>query len=589
MSLRTDVTWYVAALFCAAGCGRGATESVVPAPNMSFFVTSVGMGDGGDLGGLIGADGHCQTLATAAGAGNRTWRAYLSAHSESSGDATAGTDTVARAAAGGTQAAFARYRIGDGPWFNAKGEQIAKDLTELHRDSAHLATAIALNEKGQEINPSERNILTGSRRDGTPFSTSDDLTCGNWKSHAGGRAQLGRAGGDGSDSWTSFNATGGCSQGDLAQAGSAGLFYCFAAPHTADVPVADGYRLVEDWPTLPQRMNGGRWGELIRAQIDRHGDIWVFHRCFNNVPAGSATCVGRDNEPPILKFDRAGRLLAGFGEGMFAFPHGFTVDDEGNIWASDANANETVLGMSAIATSGPFKGLPRGHQVFKLSPQGNVLMTLGKAGVRGNGPDRFDAPTGVAVASNGDIFVTDGHGRNDRVVKFSKDGRFIKAWGHHGLAPGEFDQPHDIALDSKGRVFVADRSNNRVQIFDPDGNFIAEWKQFGRPSAVFVSRDDTLYVSDSYSNARINPGFKRGIYIGSAITGAVTGFIPDPDLDRQEALNITGASGIAADEDGTIYAADVGPQRLRKYVSTVGAARQRLRSPRPASDGRDQR
>jgi DNA-binding beta-propeller fold protein YncE len=290
-----------------------------------------------------------------------------------------------------------------------------------------------------------------------------------------------------------------------------------------------------------------------------------------------------------LKFDRAGRLLAGFGEGMFAFPHGFTVDDEGNIWASDANANETVLGMSAIATSGPFKGLPRGHQVFKLSPQGNVLMTLGKAGVRGNGPDRFDAPTGVAVASNGDIFVTDGHGRNDRVVKFSKDGRFIKAWGHHGLAPGEFDQPHDIALDSKGRVFVADRSNNRVQIFDPDGNFIAEWKQFGRPSAVFVSRDDTLYVSDSYSNARINPGFKRGIYIGSAITGAVTGFIPDPDLDRQEALNITGASGIAADEDGTIYAADVGPQRLRKYVSTVGAARQRLRSPRPASDGRDQR
>ena len=167
---------------------------------------------------------------------------------------------------------------------------------------------------------------------------------------------------------------------------------------------------------------------------------------------------------------------------------------------------------------------------------------------------------------NGDIFVSDGHGRNDRIVKFSKDGRFIKAWGHHGAGPGEFDQPHDIALDSKDRVFVADRSNNRVQIFDSDGRFIAEWRQFGRPSAVFVSADDLLYVSDSYSNARINPGFKRGIYIGSAVTGVVSEFVPDPDLERQEQLNITGASGIAADVEGTIYAADVGPQRLRKYV-----------------------
>jgi DNA-binding beta-propeller fold protein YncE len=173
----------------------------------------------------------------------------------------------------------------------------------------------------------------------------------------------------------------------------------------------------------------------------------------------------------------------------------------------------------------------------------------------------------VAVAPNGDIYVTDGHGQNDRVVKFSKEGRFIKAWGHHGFGPGEFDQPHDIALDSTGRrVFIADRTNNRVQIFDADGNFIAQWKQFGRPSAVHVSRDDKLYVSDSYSNQKINPGFKRGIYIGSAITGEVTAFIPDPDLDRQEVSNISGASGIAADEEGTVYAADVGPQRLRKYV-----------------------
>jgi len=542
-----------------ASCGQNA-ENAAPSPNMSVFVTSVGVGDGGNLGGLLGADQHCQALAAAVGAGDRTWHAYLSAHSESSGNATAGTDSVARAAAGGTQAAFARYRIGEGPWFNARGEQVAKDLFEIHKTTS----AMILDENGREIKEAARAILTGARPDGTAFPTSDDLTCGNWKKNAGGSAQIGLAGGGGS--WNSSGATSGCSQAELAASGSAGLFYCFAAPARAAIPVTDGHTLVENWPTLPERMNGGKWGELIRAEIDRKGDIWVFHRCFNNVPAGNATCVGRDNDPPILKFDRSGKLLASFGQGIFAFPHGFTVDDEGNVWASDAQSAATVLGMSNKATAGPFKGAPRGHQVFKFSPQGKVLMTLGKAGVRGNGPDTFDAPTGVAIASNGDIFVSDGHGRNDRIVKFSKDGRFIKAWGQHGAGPGEFDQPHDIALDSKDRVFVADRSNNRVQIFDSEGGFIAQWRQFGRPSAVFVSADDLLYVSDSYSNSRINPGFKRGIYIGSAVTGAVSEFVPDPDLERQEQLNITGASGIAADVEGTIYAADVGPQRLRKYV-----------------------
>jgi DNA-binding beta-propeller fold protein YncE len=553
------------AALASAITGCGPNQNAAPSPNMSVFVTSVGIGDGGNLGGLPGADKHCQTLAGAAGAGDRTWHAYLSAHSEPSGNATAGTDAVARAAAGGTQAAFARYRIGEGPWFNARGDEVAKDLIELHTATRGPAAARILDETGDEISDDARAILTGARPDGTAFPASDDLTCGNWRKNAGGHAQIGRVDNDGG-SWNSAAATNGCSETDLAASGSAGLFYCFSAPSRPAIAVTDGHTLIEKWPTLPARMNGGKWGELIRAQIDRKGDIWVFHRCFNNVPAGNATCVGRDNDPPILKFDRSGKLLASFGQGIFAFPHGFTVDEEGNVWASDAQSAATVLGMSTTATAGPFKGSPRGHQVFKFSPEGKVLMTLGKAGARGDGPDTFDAPTGVAIASNGDIFVSDGHGRNDRIVKFSKDGRFIKTWGRHGVGPGEFDQPHDIALDSRNRVFVADRSNNRVQIFDADGGFIAEWRQFGRPSAVFVSPDDLLYVSDSYSNARINPGFRRGIYIGSAITGVVSEFIADPDLDRQEQLNITGASGIAADVEGTIYAADVGPQRLRKYV-----------------------
>ena len=193
-------------------------------------------------------------------------------------------------------------------------------------------------------------------------------------------------------------------------------------------------------------------------------------------------------------------------------------------------------------------------------------MTLGKAGVAGNGPDTFDRPTDVAVASNGDIFVTDGHGTNDRVVKFAKDGRFVKAWGQRGARPGEFNQPHTIALDSRGRVFVGDRSNSRIQVFDPDGTFIVEWAQFGRPSGMFIDEDDTLYVTDSTSNSRNNPGWKRGIYIGSTHDGSVTAFIPDPDLDRQDQNRISGASGITADLQGSVYAADAGPHRVRKYL-----------------------
>ena len=203
---------------------------------MTFFITSVGLGDGGNLGGIVGADKHCQDLATAVGAGDRSWRAYLSAHVESSGNATAGTDAVARAAAGGTQAAFARFRIGDGPWVNSKGVRVARDITDLHGDPPqalagnNLTRATALNEKGQEIKANEHAILTGTRANGTPYSTSDDLTCGNWKSNSTGRAQVGLSDrlDNGSTSWNSESSTTGCSQPDLAKADSGGLFYCFA-------------------------------------------------------------------------------------------------------------------------------------------------------------------------------------------------------------------------------------------------------------------------------------------------------------------------------------------------------------------------
>jgi len=303
------------------------------------------------------------------------------------------------------------------------------------------------------------------------------------------------------------------------------------------------------------------------VHVDGRGNIWVFHRCFNVVPAGSATCIGRGAaNPPILEFDPSGKLLKSFGGGLFAYPHGFTIDGNGNLWTTDVNDAETILGMSARNANGVIMG----QEVLKLSPEGKVLMMLGKEGVAGTGPDGFDRPTGVAVAPNGDVFVSDGHDPNKhgagRVVKFSKDGHFIKDWGRKGSAPGDFDEPHDIFVGgSRGWVYIADRKNNRIQVFDQNGAFIAAWKQFGQPSSVFVGKDDTIYVGGSFPDASAKKGELRGITIGNAIDGSLKAFIPDPaDLDK--VIRGTSASGIAADSMGSIFAADVGAHNLRKYV-----------------------
>jgi 6-bladed beta-propeller protein len=339
------------------------------------------------------------------------------------------------------------------------------------------------------------------------------------------------------------------------------------APFPSPAALPNPYRLVDNWPTLPKTMNGGRWGEVIRVHVDAKGDVWVFHRCFNVVPAGSATCVGRGAEnPPILKFNAEGRLLKSFGAGLFAYPHGFTVDADGNLWTTDVNDAESILGMSARNAD----GVVMGQEVLKLSPEGKLLMVLGKEGVAATGRDGFDRPTSVAVAPNGDVFVSDGHDPNrfgtGRVVKFSKDGRFIKAWGRKGSAPGEFDEPHDLFVGgSRGWVYVADRKNNRVQVFDQEGGFVAAWTQFGQPSSVYVGHDDTIYIGASFPSPSARKGELRGIVVGNAISGALTAFIPDPtDLDT--VVRGTSASGIAADSSGSVFAADVGAHKLRKYI-----------------------
>lgn len=309
------------------------------------------------------------------------------------------------------------------------------------------------------------------------------------------------------------------------------------------------FRTVENWFKLPA---GRMWGSTSAVDIDRDGtSIWVAERC------GANSCAGK-MDPPILKFDQSGTLVKSFGGGMFVFPHGIAVDKDGNVWVTDGQGRDG-----------------KGHQVFKFSPDGEVLMTLGKAGVAGDGPDTFNQPDDVAIAPNGDIFVSDGHTPamgNARVMKFTKDGKFIKQWGRHGSGPGEFEVPHALAFDSRGRLFVGDRANNRIQIFDQDGNFIDQWKQFSRPSGVYIDNHDVIYVTDSESTDKpgygYNPGWRRGIRVGSAKDGSVAAFIPDPLSPTADGkLPATSAAeGVAADAAGNVYGAEVGPKTLKKYV-----------------------
>ena|SRR5688572_848449 len=306
-------------------------------------------------------------------------------------------------------------------------------------------------------------------------------------------------------------------------------------------PQPNPYRTVEGWAKMPE---GRKWGATSAVEVAPDGkSIWVGERC------GANTCAG-SNLPVILRFDETGRLATSFGAGMFIFPHGFHVDRDGNVWITDARGGDG-----------------KGHQVSKFSPDGKLLLTLGKAGVTGDGPDVFNQPSDVVVAPNGDIFVADGHDTdsNARIVKFSKDGKFIKTWGKRGTAPGEFDCPHGVAFDSRGRLFVADRGNKRIQIFDQEGKFLDEWKQFSRPSGVYIDKNDVIYVADSESNSKSNPGWKRGIRVGSARDGKVTAFIPDPEPDPEKVVT-SGAEGVAADAKGNIYGAEVGPRALKKYV-----------------------
>jgi DNA-binding beta-propeller fold protein YncE len=315
------------------------------------------------------------------------------------------------------------------------------------------------------------------------------------------------------------------------------------------------YRIAEGWAQLP---NGQPMGAVGKVTVDPDGrHIWAVVRC---EPLADPARFGdecRDSKADsILKFSPEGKVVKSFGGGMFIWPHGIDVDRDGNVWVTDA-----------VAAQRTAKGDKRGQQVVKFSPEGKVLLTLGTPGVAGDGPAHFNSPSDVVVAPNGDVFVADGHNENgnNRIMKFSKDGKLIKTWGKTGYAPSEFRAIHAIAMDGSGRLFVGDRSNNRIQLFDQEGKFLTQWTQFGRPSGIFFDTRGQIYVADSESDDVQNPGWEMGIRIGDAKSGWVTAFIQYPWGDPRETAG-NGAEFVAVDREGNLYGGEPRPKKLQKYV-----------------------
>ena len=354
--------------------------------------------------------------------------------------------------------------------------------------------------------------------------------------------------------------------------GGAGLVLLLAAPAlaqtnpawtTATLPPPAPVTATTNSATKPYTADAGFFklpagrtmGSTSAVAVDSKGHIWIAERCGANSCAGSTV-------NPIMEFDAQGNFLRDFGGGLTLFPHGFWIDANDNIWLTDAR-------VGSGATAG------QGGQVFKFTPDGQLLLTLGTKGVAGTKGNSFTEPNAVITAKDGTIFVADGHTPDKglaRIVKFAPDGRYIGEFGIAGRERGQLEVPHALAFDSKGRLFIGDRWNNRVSIFTQKGKFIDAWTQFGRPSGIAIDRNDILYSTDSESRNPVgygyNPGWKRGIRIGSARTGKVTAFIPDPEpdpvgVDTRGATS--SAEGIAVDKNGVVYGAQVKERQVVRY------------------------
>lgn len=317
-----------------------------------------------------------------------------------------------------------------------------------------------------------------------------------------------------------------------------------------------------NWGELP---DGREWGSTAGIDIDPNdGHIWAYERCGAS-SFGGGVPVNCDNNPvdPIFKFDRnTGEILENFGGGVMVTPHGIHVDADGNVWVTDFVGNEDET---------------KGHQVHKFSPDGELLMSLGRAGKAGKEPGQFNQPNDIITGPDGSIYVADGHsgqgmttrdaveegiaaGATGRVIKFTPGGEYVKEWGGIGVRHGQFRTPHALAFDSKGRLWVADRGNHRIELYDQDGNYLESRYMYGRISGLFITRDDMVYAIDSESHPFNHVGWLNGIRIGHADEDRITGFIP-PFEREDRVYQGTAGEGVAVDADGNVYAAE-GPNSL---------------------------
>lgn len=354
----------------------------------------------------------------------------------------------------------------------------------------------------------------------------------------------------------------------IAQSGGQPPRGASAPPEHAKVTPINGlpnpYETIRNFGTLP---DGRKWGSVSAVAVDRDGkSLWAGDRCGTNSCAGSTV-------NPIVKLDPTGKVVAQFGAGQILWPHGIDVDKQGNVWVADARS----------ASPDELKQFPnaagKGHAVLKFSPDGKLLLTLGTPGTAGAPPSAFTEPNDVAVAPDGSIFVAEAH--NDqyldqnattgvgRISKWSPDGKLIKTFGTYGYGPGQFRGAHALAFDSKGRLFVADRGNRRIQIFDQDGKHLDTWYQFSRISGLAITADDTLYAIDSESDDNYNPGWRKGLRVGSARTGEVWYFTPEHVSKQASGMGGYGSmgEGVTVDAAGNVYAGEVGPiQGLTKFI-----------------------
>jgi DNA-binding beta-propeller fold protein YncE len=324
---------------------------------------------------------------------------------------------------------------------------------------------------------------------------------------------------------------------------------------------ANPYRVFRDWARLTSEERP--WGGSNGVAIDRDGkSVWATDRCS---PGTTPGCLGTKANPVHL-FDDSGKEIRSFGGGIFVWPHGIHIDRDGNVWVTDARAPS-----AADLTKFPGED-KKGSVVVKFSPEGKVLMMLGKPGVRGNPPEALTDPTDVVTdPANGDIYVAESHtdvadpNLVGRISVFDKTGKFLRVIGKTGTGPGEFRTPHALEFDSQGRLIVADRHNHRIQVLTKTGQFIREFDDFGRTSGLAIDKkNDAIYTADSESTEKVHPGWQRGIRIGNLKDGKVTMFIP-AHMTPGSSDGAMG-EGIAIDAAGNVYTAEAQLRGITRYV-----------------------